>query len=324
MADLELIPQMAATPMNMVNMAVAQGASIDVLEKLLALQERWEANQARKAFDAAMSAAKAKMPSIGKDRLVSFDGGKGKTEYRYEDLAGIAKVVGPVLAENGLSYRFRTNSGPNLPVTVTCIITHRDGHSEENSLAAPSDATGNKNSIQAIGSTVTYLQRYTLKAALGLAASMDDDGNGAGVISNGQLAELNKLLIERKSDVAKFCEYMGVQSVAEIKAADFEKARLALNKKRSAPSPEQLTANAMRTKAPKEPVEGEAPVQTMEVPFDYEALLDTFREAANAATTPGEVEALWLNRVEPFRDIFPPGAWHEVCEIRDVRMEMLA
>jgi hypothetical protein len=79
-----------------------------------------------------------------------------------------------------LSYRFRTETPINGPVIVTCIVSHRDGYSEENSLSAGRDDTGNKNSLQAMGSAITYLQRYALKASLGLAAGIDDDGRTAG------------------------------------------------------------------------------------------------------------------------------------------------
>lgn len=65
-------------------------------------------------------------------------------------------------------------------MTITCVISHRDSHGEENSLSAGADHSGEKNAIQAIGSTPTYLQRITLKVALGLAAAEDDDGKAAG------------------------------------------------------------------------------------------------------------------------------------------------
>lgn len=162
------------TPMQLLENAVSKGANVETLERLLALQERWEKNQARKSFDNAMAAAKADMPIIFKNREVDFTSQRGRTNYQYEDLAGIAREVEPVLAKNGLSYRYRTSNNAS-SVTVTCVVSHRDGHSEENSLSAGFDISGNKNSIQAIGSTVTYLQRYTLKAALGLSASTDND-----------------------------------------------------------------------------------------------------------------------------------------------------
>lgn len=163
------------TPMEMISLAIEKGAGIDQLEKLMALQERWQANQARMAFDAAISTAKAQIKPITKKRAVDFTTTKGRTNYSYEDLALIAAEIDPILAPLGLSYRYRSKQD-GASVSVTCVIAHRDGHSEETTLTAAKDDTGNKNSIQAVGSTVTYLQRYTLKLALGLAATKDDDG----------------------------------------------------------------------------------------------------------------------------------------------------
>jgi hypothetical protein len=168
------------TPMRLLQIATEQGADIEKLSALMDLQLRWEKNQAKKAFDAAISAAKAEIPVIVKNREVDFTSQKGRTNYRYEDFAEVARTIDPILAKHGLSYRFRTSSKANELVTVTCVLAHRDGHSEENSLDAARDESGNKNSIQAIGSTITFLQRYTLKAALGLAASVDDDARSAG------------------------------------------------------------------------------------------------------------------------------------------------
>lgn len=168
---------MGITPMSMLEKAVVSGSSIEIIERLMDLQERWDVKQARKAFDEAMANAKAEIPTIIKNRAVDFTSAKGRTNYRYEDLESVASAVSPVLSKYGLSYRFRATSNVNEPINVTCIISHRAGHFEEMTLCAGRDESGNKNSIQAIGSTLTYLQRMTLKAALGLAVSNDDDGN---------------------------------------------------------------------------------------------------------------------------------------------------
>lgn len=226
----------AMTPMDMLNKAVSQGANIDVLEKLMSLQERWEANQARKAFDEAMASAKAEIPVIIKNRTVDFTSPKGRTHYRHEDLAEVARTVTPILAKHGLSYRFRTSSAVNEPVVVTCIVSHRDGHFEENTLTAGRDDSGNKNNIQAVGSTLTYLQRMTLKAALGLAASDDDDGaasaGSAEVVSEEKLAQLNELAEDVGADKAAFCKYLKIPSLAALPAKDFDRAVAALNRKK--------------------------------------------------------------------------------------------
>jgi hypothetical protein len=153
-------------------------ADLDKLERMLAMKERIDAKNAMVSFANALSAARAQIPPIIKDAKVDFATAKGRTQYKHETLAGIAKVIDPILSAHGISYRFRTDQG-NGAVRVTCIIQHSAGHIEETSLAGAPDQSGNKNGFQAVGSAVTYLQRYTLKAALGLSAEVDDDAQSA-------------------------------------------------------------------------------------------------------------------------------------------------
>jgi len=168
-----------ADPMvNMIERMVTDPASdLDKLERMLAMKERLDAHSAMVAFSQALADARAEIPPIIKDATVDFTSPKGRTHYQHETLAGIARAIDPILSKFGLSYRFRT--GQQGGVMVTCIISHRQGHSEETSLSAAPDQSGNKNGFQAVGSAVTYLQRYTLKAALGLSAEVDDDAQSA-------------------------------------------------------------------------------------------------------------------------------------------------
>ena len=226
------------TPMQLLGRALEKGADINVLEKLMDLQERHEKNVARRAFDAAMADFRSKDLTITKNRTVEFETKSAtnkKTHYQHEDLAGIAEVVNPALAACGLSYRFRTTSNPNEPVTVTCIVSHRLGYFEENTLSAGRDDSGSKNSIQQIGSTITYLQRYTLKAALGLASAHDDDGakadDAGGPISDEQRDKLTAALDAAGGDIAKFCDYLGVGALNELPAARFDAAMKAVTAK---------------------------------------------------------------------------------------------
>jgi hypothetical protein len=167
------------TPMQMLNMAVQQGADVEKMAQLLALQERWEANEARKAFVAALNAFKADAPQIIKTREVSF--GAGKTAYKHA-IAGVAsEQIGEALAKVGISHRWDVLQSDGGKIKVTCILTHALGHSERVAMEATADSSGSKNSIQAIGSTVSYLQRYTLFASTGLVPKdADDDGKGGG------------------------------------------------------------------------------------------------------------------------------------------------
>lgn len=220
--------------MNMITSAIASGSGIDVVSKLMDLQERYEKNEARKSFDMAMSRAMSEIPEITKGNEVKF----GNTNYRYEDLASITKIIRPILSKYGLSHRFRTNQ-TNSQVSVTCIISHEDGHFEENTLSAANDTTGNKNGIQAIGSAVTYLERYTLKAALGLAAANDDDGNSfenlqkqdkQEKISKEQVNEILGFINEYEINIQGFCKYFRISSVAELPLTQFDNAMKAIEK----------------------------------------------------------------------------------------------
>lgn len=169
-----------ADPMvNMIERLVLNpDADLDKLERMLAMKERMEAQAAKVSFARALSEARSNIPPIIKDATVDFTSAKGRTHYKHETLAGIAKVIDPILSEHGISYRFRTDQGQG-GVRVTCIVQHSDGHAEETTLVGAPDQSGNKNGFQAVGSAVTYLQRYTLKAALGLSAEVDDDAQAA-------------------------------------------------------------------------------------------------------------------------------------------------
>jgi hypothetical protein len=216
------------TPMQLLVNAQQSGASIEQMQQLMELQERWEAREAKKAYLEAMSLFREKVPTISKTR-------RGHNS-KYAGLAETIEQIKPMLSQCGLSHQWKTRQdGDN--ITVECSVTHKLGHSEETSLTAGPDKTGNKNSIQAIASTIAYLERYTLYAILGLASrEMDDDAQGAAnpepLVDDDQLANIDALLTETGADVEKFCAYMKVNSLPEIKAKDYRAAITALEAKR--------------------------------------------------------------------------------------------
>lgn len=164
------------TPMQLLQIATQQGADIEKLTQLMALQERWEANEARKAFHKAFAAFKAETVTVLRNTPIKAGPLAGKS---YADLFAVVGAVTPALSKHGLSASWRLSKDEKEWLEVTCTITHSLGHSESVSMGAGPDAGGAKNGIQARASTVTYLERYTLMAATGLAAK-DQDNDGAG------------------------------------------------------------------------------------------------------------------------------------------------
>jgi hypothetical protein len=162
--------------LGMVQTMVAQGGDLANLDKMLDLQLKWEANEARKAYVAAMAAFKAEPMEIFKRKLVSFKTNSGKTEYMHAELSDVTDTVVPAMGKHGLSHRWDVKQeGKN--ITVSCTITHALGHAETVTITAEPDTSGGKNAIQSVASTISYLERYTLLAATGMATKgMDDDG----------------------------------------------------------------------------------------------------------------------------------------------------
>lgn len=214
----------AVTPAEMLSMAIEKGADIDQLSKLMDLQERWEAKQSKKSYVEAMARFRAACPSIDKTKKAH--------NSNYAGLAETLDQIKSLLSENGLSHSWRTRQEESL-TTVTCIVTHIDGHSEETSLSAPPDTAGSIKGIQAIASTISYLERYTLFAILGLASKdMDTDGIiPFAKIDNKQLNELNKKLDETKSDKKKFCEIFAINSLVDLPVSRFNEALQAIKAK---------------------------------------------------------------------------------------------
>lgn len=227
----------ALTPMEMVGRALEMGVSADILKQMMDLRDREEARNAKIAFTKAVAAAKAELKPIMKTREVDYTPqGKQRVNYRHEDLAGIEEQVLPILTKHGLHYRFESDNGIDRPLTITCVLEHDDGYSTRTPLSAGADSSGGKNSLQAIASAATYLQRYTLKLALGLSVSHDDDGMASSDLANGTITaeqrdELQKMIEALGGDVPTFCAWAKIASLAALPASKFTKAKQALEAK---------------------------------------------------------------------------------------------
>lgn len=154
---------------------------VDKMMKLMDMKERFDAAEAKRAYVADMADFKRNPPTILKDKQVSFKTDKGTTSYKHATIGNVVEKIVASLAEHGFSHRWIPNRSEGGMISITCVITHKLGHSEETTLEAGLDQSGGKNNIQAMISTKTYLERHSLLAATGLATidQADDDGRGA-------------------------------------------------------------------------------------------------------------------------------------------------
>lgn len=166
----------APTQMSPVVRAIMEkNLSPETVREMLAMQREHEANEARKQYVAAYIGLKAELPkTLARDKRVSF----GTTNYTHTSLAAAVEEIVPHLITHGFAHDWRLGMKDG-QVMVTCRLTHVGGHHEEVTLPAPPDTKGAKNGAQAIASTATMLERYTLLGLLGIATAdmkePDDD-----------------------------------------------------------------------------------------------------------------------------------------------------
>lgn len=167
---------------------VALDPSSDVakLEKMIELQERVMARQAKEQFDAAMLNFQIEKGVIEKASTAN--------RTKYAKLEHIQAIADPVLRKFGLFVRWNTSTTESGKIRVTCICTHIGGHSETSSMDVSPDKSGSKNEIQADGSAITYAQRYTMKSLLGLVITEDNDGKLKATITQQQVKILERKL----------------------------------------------------------------------------------------------------------------------------------
>lgn len=152
---------------------------IDKMERLIAMQERVQARTAEVAFNAALADLQVSLPVI--DERGGIKDRNGNVQSTYALWEDVNEAIRPCLSKHGFALRFRVDRQAD-QISVTGILSHREGHKEETTLALPTDTSGSKNAVQAVGSSVAYGKRYTAFALLNITSTgEDDDGNKAGL-----------------------------------------------------------------------------------------------------------------------------------------------
>lgn len=167
-------PAPAGSPMAMAIAALQSGMSPEQIGQMMDLQDRYNATQAKKAYDEAFAAFKAESVTIIKGKARSDGPLKNQ---KYAELHDVVNAVTPALSKHGLSSSWKLTKDDKEWMEVTCYLRHVGGHQESVSMGGPPDTGSARNAIQSRASTKTYLERYTLKAITGL-SEQDDDTDG--------------------------------------------------------------------------------------------------------------------------------------------------
>ncbi len=214
---------------------------VDVLERLVAMQEREGERLARKDFVQALSSFREACPQIQKTRenkqFSKVNRAGAKVASKYAALEDIDAIARPVASAHGLIWTWDTTVDDTL-MHITCKVLHVGGHSETATVSMPYESKAGASPQQKYAITQQYGMRYSLIAALGITtADEDNDGNTGpeGVISDDQMETLKNKMLDADQkvgiDAAKFLEHLQVEFLKDLPAHKFEMAMNALYRK---------------------------------------------------------------------------------------------
>lgn len=223
----------AASPVRLIELAIQQNADVEKLEKLMDLQERWDARQSEAAFNTALNRVQANLPKIEKDA------NNNQTKSKYSRLETVNAALVPVYAAEGFSISWGTDTSPvDGHIRVVGDLSHSSGHTRRYFLDVPLDNVGaqgsvNKTKVHATGSSISYGRRYLTLMMFNASTYDDVDGNQPKpTISEQQEADLKALIEETKASVPAFLGYYKIKRLSELYAEHYETAVKMLEAKR--------------------------------------------------------------------------------------------
>ncbi len=178
--EVAVIPENRPVPMQtmaeqLIAQAIDKSVPVETMEKLLAMRRELNAEAAKKVFDESMAAFQGECPTIVKTKAVPTKA--GGLAYKYAPIESIVEQTKVLIQKYGFSYAVKTETTPH-GVRSTCIVKHKDGHSEESSMEVP---LGNQTQVmsasQVTAAALTFAKRYAFCNAFGI---MTGDGDNDG------------------------------------------------------------------------------------------------------------------------------------------------
>lgn len=164
-------------PESDIRFAIKSGASIETIERLVALQERTAARRAETDFNEALNRVQSKIQRVAPDLE------NPQKHSRYASYAAIDRVIRPIYTPEGFSLSFTHADSPKPDhIRVICWL-RRGAHKEPYQVDWPVDTKGPKGepvmtATQATGASDSYAKRYLVKDIFNIAIGEDDnDGN---------------------------------------------------------------------------------------------------------------------------------------------------
>jgi hypothetical protein len=161
----------------MITLAIERGATVETIERLMAVRREVRAEQAKEAYDTALASFQAECPTIAKTAKVMNKDGRS-VRYQYAPLDAIIHQVKGLLQKHGFSYTVNAKAEPT-SVKAVCKLTHAYGHSESSEFEVPIDPEAYMNPAQRVASALTFAKRYAFCNSAGIMTGDADDDSQA-------------------------------------------------------------------------------------------------------------------------------------------------
>ncbi|WP_375659646.1 ERF family protein [Bartonella sp. MR30HLJHH] len=207
--------------------ALDNDVDLDRLKRLLELREQEIKRQERQNFVRDLSAMQMEYKDIEQNAINTH------TKSLYTTLNKYIDAIKEPLATHHFALFSRIKDQSSNDITVEMTLKHISGNEISTEGTFPFDATGSKNNIQAVGSTLTYARRYLLGMLLNVARKEDDtDGNTLlSGISPEQMNEIKELIKKTQSEESKLISFVGAKNLTDMSYKQAQIALFSLKKK---------------------------------------------------------------------------------------------
>jgi len=234
------LAQPANSAVSIIQSALANNVDPATLRELLSVRREWEADEARKSYNRAMTACQQALPVV-----VKFNATNSHTNSDYVRYDELMRVCKPIIRNHGITISFGEKPCDREGfILVVAIVRHEDGHAEEFHRFAPIDNVGAKGNatktlLHGCQSAMSYMQRKLIESIFGIAESgEDDDANAAGTayVTKEQADELASLVRNTpQGTLEALLEWAACDSLTDIPASKFNGAKKALTAKQIKP-----------------------------------------------------------------------------------------
>lgn len=204
---------------------------VEVLERLLAMQERVTAQQREAAFADALTQAQSEVPPMRKDGSIVV---KGVLRSKYVTIDTLDDVLRPIMEKYGFSFTLSEVGIKEGMREFAGTLMHRSGYTKTLSVHLPLDKSDFRSAVQSEGSTISYARRQLYKAHFNIVErGLDDDGSGQSLeeITADEAADLHTRLVDTKSNVPAFLNYFGIADLKTMRKADLSRAYEMIDRK---------------------------------------------------------------------------------------------